>query len=128
MTVLHHLALGARDVEKVAAFYRDVLGLAEQARHAYPDGSLRSVWLDLGTATLMVEHAKEGPRDVPGIGAGLFLLCVAVAREERSAMEARLMAAGCVVEGRTEFSSYARDPEGNRVAISHHPLMKASNT
>ena len=41
----HHVAIQARDVEQVAAFYREVLGLPEVARHHFDDGRLRSVWL-----------------------------------------------------------------------------------
>ena len=43
----HHLALGARDLERVAAFYRDLLGLPEVSRHREPGGRLRSIWLIL---------------------------------------------------------------------------------
>ena len=43
----------------VAAFYRDLLGLREIARHHEADGSLRSVWLDLGGPVLMVERGGE---------------------------------------------------------------------
>ncbi|HSP79585.1 MAG TPA: VOC family protein, partial [Myxococcaceae bacterium] len=39
----HHLAIQVRDVERVTAFYREVLGLPELRRHHRPDGSLRSV-------------------------------------------------------------------------------------
>ncbi|MBI5495772.1 MAG: VOC family protein [Deltaproteobacteria bacterium] len=122
--VLHHVALGARDVERVVAFYRDVLGFTEQQRHFRDDGSLRSVWLDLGAgAALMVEHTDEAPHRVWGVGAGPFLIAVRVDQAERARLEAALEAAGAPVEGRTDHTSYARDPEGNRVAISHHPLM-----
>jgi glyoxylase I family protein len=34
--------------------------------------------------------------------------------------EARLESHGASIESRTQYTSYARDPEGNRVAISHH--------
>ena len=44
----HHLAIQARDVERVAAFYRVVLGLAEVKRWHRDDGSLRSVWVSVG--------------------------------------------------------------------------------
>lgn len=122
--VLHHVALGAQDVDKVAGFYRDVLGLAEQTRHLRPDGTLRSVWLDLGHgATLMVEYSPQARPHVDGVGPGFFLLAVRVAESDRARLEAALATAGAVVEQRTAFTSYARDPEGNRVAISHHPLM-----
>jgi catechol 2,3-dioxygenase-like lactoylglutathione lyase family enzyme len=123
---LHHVALGARDVERVAAFYRDVLGLAELTRHHTPSGELRSIWLDLGSAVLMVEHTDDAPRRVDGVGSGLFLLAVRVRPEERLVLEQRLAAAGASIETRTEHSSYARDPEGNRFALSHHPLVPSS--
>jgi catechol-2,3-dioxygenase len=123
LTELHHIALGAQDVERVAGFYRDVLGLAEQARHLRPDGTLRSVWLRLGSSsTLMVEYSPQARPHVDGVGPGLFLLAVRVTEAERARLEAALATAGAAVEQRTAFTSYARDPEGNRVAISHHPL------
>ncbi|MEW5853991.1 MAG: VOC family protein [Myxococcota bacterium] len=118
---LHHLALGARNVDLVASFYRDVLGLTEITRHHHADGTLRSVWLDLGGATLMVEQTHERPRLVDGVGSGPFLLALRVDAKERHALEGRLAAAGAHIEYRSPFTSYARDPEGNRVAISHHP-------
>jgi glyoxylase I family protein len=124
---LHHLALGAADVERVAAFYRDVLGLPEQKRNQDDSGNLRSIWLDLGAgATLMVERTHQpdpSARRVDGIAAGLFLLCVRISPEDRAETEARLEASGGAIEQRTAFTSYARDPEGNRVAVSFHPLM-----
>lgn len=41
----HHVALKAHDVERVGAFYREVLGLAELRRWFRDDGTLRSIWL-----------------------------------------------------------------------------------
>jgi catechol-2,3-dioxygenase len=119
---LHHVALGAHDVEGVAGFYRDVLDLELIARHAATDGSLRSVWLRTGAVVLMVERTEAELRRVEGVGAGPFLLAFVVSREERAEVEARVERAGERVEARTEHSSYFRDPEGNRVAVSHYPL------
>lgn len=119
---LHHVALGARDVERVAAFYRDRLGLPEVARHLRPDGSLRSVWLDLGGPILMIERTEEQLRAVDGVGAGTFLLALALTPAECVACEQSLAAAGVRVESRTEHTRYFRDPEGNCVAVSSHPL------
>lgn len=119
---LHHLALGARDVERVAAFYRDVLGLEERARHDDAEGRLRSIWLTLGgDALLMVERTDEGPRRVEGIGSGPFLLALTCTPAERQPLEEALERAGAPIESRTKYTSYTRDPEGNRVAISHYP-------
>lgn len=120
---LHHVALGARDVSVVAAFYRDVVGLPELTRHFSDDGSLRSVWLALGGgAVLMVERTSDEPRAVTGVGAGPFLLAFRIVAEERARWEERLERAGAPIESRTEKTSYARDPEGNRVAVSFYSL------
>ena len=124
---LHHLALGARDVERVAAFYRDLLGLREVSRHHEPGGRLRSVWLDLGGPVLMIERTEEPARLVQGVGAGPFLLALAAEPAERVALERSLAASGFPVESRTEHTIYVRDPEGNRVAISSYPLQERSN-
>jgi glyoxylase I family protein len=118
----HHLALGARDLERVAAFYRDLLGLCEVSRHHEPGRRLRSIWLDLGGAVLMIEQTEEPARPVQGIGAGPFLLALAVGPAERVALERSLAMAGFPVEARTEHTVYLRDPEGNRVALSSYPL------
>jgi len=122
VSVLHHLALGTRDVARLAHFYIDVLELPEVTRHLHADGSLRSVWLDLGGALLMIESTNEPPRMVVGIGSGPFLIAVTVTAEQRGAFEGRLALAGSVVESRSEFTSYLRDPDGNRIAISAYPL------
>lgn len=119
---LHHLALGARDVESLAGFYARAFDLDERARHHHADGSLRSVWLDLGGPVLMIEAAETEARPVTGVGAGWFLVAFEVPVTERDTVEARLVALGGVVESRARFTSYVRDPEGNRVAISHYPV------
>jgi len=118
---LHHVALGARDVAAVARFYQDVLGLPESARHLTEDGELRSVWLDLSGALLMIERTLDPTRRVEGVGAGPFLLAFRVSPDARAAFEQRVVAAGATIESRSDFSSYFRDPEGNRVAVSHYP-------
>jgi glyoxylase I family protein len=119
--LLHHVALGARDVERVAAFYRDVIGLAEERRHLDDSGKLRSIWLRAEGTLLMIEATNAENERVEGVGAGPFLLAFAIHPDERAEIEARLVGAGAGIESRTPYTSYARDPEGNRVAVSHHP-------
>ena len=123
---LHHLAIGARDIERVATFYRDLLGLSEVSRNHDPDGRLRSVWLDLGGPVLMIERTEEPARLVQGVGAGPFLLALASEPEERVSLKRSLAASGFSVESQTEHTIYVRDPEGNRVAISSYPLKRRS--
>lgn len=109
----------------LAGFYRDVLGLPELARHLDAAGELRSIWLDADGVMLMIERTDEPLRRVTGVGAGPFLLALEVAPEARAELEARLAGAGSPVESRSKYTSYTRDPEGNRVAISHYPLESA---
>jgi len=122
---LHHVALGSGNVEQLAAFYRTVFVLPELTRHLDANGSLRSIWLDLGGTILMIEHTDETPRPVNGVGAGLFLLAFRVSIAERSAIEQRLTASGLPIENRTAFTSYSRDVDGNRIAFSHYPQPAA---
>ena len=124
VTKLHHIALGSPDVARLAAFYRDAFELRELTRHTFPDGRVRSIWLDVDGARLMIEHTASAAR-VPSAEAspvaGVFLVAFQVSPPDRPALEQRLEALGCPIEARTEFSSYARDPDGNRIAISHYP-------
>lgn len=123
MRTLHHLALGANSVETVAAFYRDILGLRENTRHHYPDGTTRAIWLELSShAVLMIEHTEQQRPLIDGIVPGLFLLTIGIEAVERDSLETRLQDAGHPIESRTDFTSYFRDPEGNRAAISYYPI------
>ncbi len=119
---LHHLALGTADVARLAGFYRDRLGLREVLRHHHQDGLLRSVWLSLGSALLMIEYTEEVPRHVVGTGAGPFLIAIAIEERDRERLERQLLEAGSPTESRSEWTSYLRDPDGNRVALSAYPL------
>lgn len=121
-TLVHHLALGTRDVERLAHFYREAFGLIEVNRHSGASGELRSIWLDLGGPLLMIEVTAASDRvRVDGVGAGLFLLALRVSVSDRAALEQKLEALGARIESRTQFTSYARDPDGNRIAVSHYP-------
>lgn len=121
MTLLHHIALGARDPGALSDFYSDVFDLDELSRHEDARGELRSVWLDLGGAILMIERTRRSRPRVEELDAGVFLLAFDVEPARRDAMISRLEQAGAAIESETEFTTYARDPEGNRVAISHYP-------
>lgn len=112
---VHHIALRSADVESLAAFYRELLGLAE-CRDARP----RSVWLRLGPdAVLMIEARPDGePAPDP---ASMELVALAAEPELREAIRRRAEAAECF-DGATEHTLYLRDPEGRRVGISSYPL------
>jgi glyoxylase I family protein len=125
---LHHLAIKARDVPALAAFYAETLGLATRAEHRDERG-VRSIWLEAGPAILMIERAGEPAppdgaaprerldRDPPG----LHLVALSVGAADRGSWRARLEAAGCAVLRESDFTLYALDPEGNRLGLSSWP-------
>lgn len=120
----HHLAIQVRDVEKVTAFYREVLGFSELKRHHRPDGSLRSIWVEVpGGGFLALEEVTGEPEPGPfrNERPGLFLLAFRIAKAGRAGVVEALARAGVPLEHETRWTVYVRDPEGNRVALSHHP-------
>lgn len=120
---IHHVALLVRDVERVAAFYRDVLGMPELRRHLHEDGSLRSIWLRLGDgpAFLAVEPAAAGAARAAAEAPGWLMLALDIPAAARAEVRARLEAKGVQIERESRWTLYFSDPEGNAVALSHHP-------
>jgi glyoxylase I family protein len=119
----HHAAIEARDVEKVAAFFRDVLGLPEVTRHFRPDGSLRSIWLAAasdappGSPFIAVEASTHG---MPA-GAGWFMVALSIAAVDRASIRKLLVERGVPIEKETRWTFFVKDPEGNLVGLSHYP-------
>jgi len=113
---VHHIALRTHDLDRLGAFYREVLGLRSlRARQG------TSEWLALGEeAVLMLERAA--PEEPPIPAGSMELLAFAVDEGEREAVLSRLHRAGGAVESQTEHTRYFRDPDGRRVAVSTYPL------
>jgi glyoxylase I family protein len=125
----HHLAIQVRDLAATERFYRKVLGLAVIKRWPAHDGNVdaeRSVWLDVGDgAFLALERVAGGATAAEDAARaerpGLHLVALRIERSAREDWAQRLAAAGVAVEARTAFTLYVRDPEGNRVGLSHWP-------
>lgn len=121
---VHHMALRVRALPPMVAFYREVLGLSVLAEHQGEDGSLRSVWMGLPGAFIALEVVSQdapSPTAASQPGPGWFLLALRIAPDERARVREELERAGVPVEHETRWTLYVRDPEGNRVALSHHP-------
>lgn len=108
---LHHLALRTRDVPRLVAFYRDVLGLPP-----WPVQAGNGVWLALHGAVVMIEAAEDDePEPDPR---GRELLALAARDGDLARARAHLRTHGVTVEAQTEHTLYFRDPDGRRVALS----------
>jgi hypothetical protein len=84
------------------------------------------VWLDAGDGGFIaLERVEGGPTaaedEARGARPGLHLVALGIERTARPHWERRLAEAGVAVEKRTAFTLYVRDPEGNRVGLSHWP-------
>jgi glyoxylase I family protein len=117
----HHLALFGHDIEILATFYGEVFGLNRVATHTRPDGQLRSIWMAWETGPVPFIALEQEAVSHRANDTGLSVLMLNLARAERSAFKAHLQTMHISVERETPYSMYFRDPEGNRVGVSHYP-------
>jgi len=120
---VHHIAVKVADLARAEAFYVGVLGLPVLRRWPRPAGSGdRSLWLELGGgAFLALEHAEATGAEKSEDDPGIHLVALHIARGEREAWIAKLAEAGHPIYHQTAYTLYARDPEGNRIGLSHWP-------
>jgi len=127
---VHHLAIQVRDLAATERFYCDTLGLRVLHRWPAADGAgERSIWVDTGDGaflalevTAAAPRAPDGDTGAPPYPAGLHLVALRIGAGEREAWKERFARAGVVVYHQTAFTIYVRDPEGNRIGLSHYPV------
>ena len=74
---LSHVAIGCADIEKVAAFYIDILGFKEAFRMTRDDRTLNIIYLDAGSGTF-IELLNRGGEVGEAVTVGLSHICLAV--------------------------------------------------
>jgi catechol 2,3-dioxygenase-like lactoylglutathione lyase family enzyme len=115
VTGVHHIAFRTSEIDRLCSFYERWLGLA-----IVRDERPRSVWLSVGEACVLMIEGKAG--DEPNIDPkSLELIAFHVMPEELTRIERALSDEG-LLEGRTAFTLYFRDPDGRRVGVSTYPL------
>ncbi len=120
-TSIGHIAIRARDLDSVVAFYTDKLGLAEMFRLNQDDGSLMLVYLRL-TDDQYIEIFPNGVGETPARNAAGFThLCLAVG--DLAATVAALEAAGVAIDVAPKTGkdgnrqAWISDPEDNRIEL-----------
>ena len=120
-TGIGHVAIRARDLDSVVAFYTEKLGLAEMFRLNQDDGSLMLVYLRV-TDDQYVEIFPNGVGETPARNASGFThLCLSVSDLE--ATVAALEAAGVTIDIALKTGkdgnrqAWISDPEGNRIEL-----------
>ena len=111
---IHHVAFRTHDLERLVAFYCDVLAFTIARKQ-----DDRSVWLDAGDAILMLERADDG-EPAPPEGTK-ELVAFAIGADEHAFYTERLDRAGVPIEASTASTIYFRDPDGRRVGLSAWP-------
>lgn len=126
---LHHIALGAQDIKALATFYQDIFGLTVITTNYtainthYEDAIVRSIWLRCDDWILMIEritHHDQRPIHTEGVSPGPFLLVFDAPDHET--FEQKLASYNIGIDMRTSYTVYARDIEGNRIAVSTYPI------
>lgn len=115
---VHHIAIQVADLERVATFYRDLLGLTPIEA---PRADAR--WFDASGTILMLERCDGSPGVDPFVTprTGFHVVAFAIHASERAGLAERFKRAGVHIERETTYSFFVRDPEGNRLALSHYP-------
>lgn len=123
----HHIAVQVRDLAAAEAFYVGVLGLPLLQRWPLDTGGDRSLWLGLGDGSFLALERADTHATPPAASefrdghAGWHLLAIRIRAADRAAWEAHLAERGVPIVHRSRWTLYVRDPDGNRIGLSHHP-------
>jgi glyoxylase I family protein len=121
---LHHLAIRVRDLAAAERFYCGVLGLVVLRRWPAAEGAgERSIWVDTGDGAFLALEITDADADADADAddPGLHLVALKIEARQRVGWKERFAGAGVAVYHQTRFTLYVRDPEGNRVGLSHWP-------
>jgi len=125
---LHHIAIQCRDLPAMVRFYERALRLRVERR--WPSdrpedrGGDRSVWLRLGTGVVALERCTGASTvvDWQSDKPGMHLLALEISWQNRGVWRDHLVYCGAEIAFESAWTLYVRDPEGNRIGLSHFPF------
>lgn len=122
---INHIALQVSNLERISEFYKEILGFSELTRHFRSDQSLRSIWLSWGergeASPFLALEQHEGDFSQKTKDEGFSFVAFHIPPSERDAWRTHFQSKGITLEHETRWTMYLRDPEGNRVGVSHYP-------
>lgn len=121
---IHHMAVQCHDLPAMALFYEKVLRLKVERRWPGEDGADRSVWLRSGNSVIALEQCAltPDPDEWQSDEPGLHLLALEIAWQNRETWLKWLTHKEVTPVFESAWTIYVRDPEGNRVGLSHFPF------
>ncbi|MCO4760940.1 MAG: VOC family protein [Myxococcales bacterium] len=127
---IHHLAIQCHDLITMVRFYNTVLRLPVVRRWPRdPDLGTgdRAVWMGLGTSVIALESVDEAatPDDWQSQTPGLHLVALQIFPWGRQLWREQLALHEVTILYESQWTLYIRDPEGNRVGLSHFPDEEA---
>ena len=123
---LGHLALRAKDIEKTAEFYRDVIGFKEAFRmHNLEGGKLGTIYMYIAPGQF-IEIFPNGEGEQPENNkVGIKHICIEVDNAAKFQEELRARGAPIDTELKTGYSKciqfWTHDPDGVRIEFMQLP-------
>ncbi|HAN31756.1 MAG TPA: glyoxalase [Myxococcales bacterium] len=127
---IHHLAIQCHDLVGMVRFYQRVLRLPIVKRWPSEDPNIsgdRAVWLGLGQSVLVLERAADAPNPQgwQSPDPGMHLLALHIFPWNRRLWAEHLSLYEVQIVHQSQWTLYLRDPEGNRVGLSHYPEVES---
>lgn len=110
---MHHLAISTTNIEEMGKFYQQLPGLSIQQANLDISGRLRSIWFEISEHNTILMLEKDDFAKAPKA----FVLSLKSSGMSESEIENLPLN----WDGRTEFTIYFLDPDGNRLGYSNYP-------
>ena len=122
---LGHLAIRAKDAEKTAAFYRDIIGLKEAFRMQRPDGGLGGIYMYIAHSQFIEIFPDGAGVQSDNNCIGIKHICIEVENAAAFCEELRSHGAPIDTELKTGISKciqfWTHDPDNNKIEFMELP-------
>lgn len=114
---IHHIAVFCRNAGLLSEFYIKFLEFKLIVTHLNEDTTVRSIWLQLSDQSILMLENNVNEFFSGGV------IAFEIKINDRVRWTQRLRNYGISIEHETRYSVYFRDPENNRLAMTHYPFI-----